>query len=221
MLQLALEVASASAGVFDVTVAPLLVDAEFLPTPAAAPRPDPRADWRDIAIDGDVVRFHRPLWLDLGGIAKGYAVDMALAAMALPPQTSACVDAGGDLRVAGPAARRVILNAPHQGQDSLPVLELTDGAVASSSGFVARQLSHGHWRGAHVQGRERYGTPVDRFAAVVAPRCVVADALTKVALFAPTEGAAAATAAATFVAFGATAHVFSRDAGWRSFGTAA
>jgi FAD:protein FMN transferase len=106
VLQLAVEVASASSGVFDVTVAPLLVDAEFLPAPASAPRPDPLADWRDIGITDDEVRFHRPLWVDLGGIAKGYAVDAALAAMALPPQASACVDAGGDLRVCG-AARRV------------------------------------------------------------------------------------------------------------------
>jgi thiamine biosynthesis lipoprotein len=217
VLQLAVEVASASAGVFDVTVAPLLVDAEFLPSPRSAPRPDPQADWRDIRIVGDEVRFHRPLWLDLGGIAKGYAVDAAIAAMALPPQASACVDAGGDLRVTGPAARRVMLNAPDQARDALPMLELTDGAVASSSGFVSRQLRHGRWRGGHVQGRERRAAPVDRFAAVVAPRCAVADALTKVALFAPGDGA---DAAATFVRFGATAHVFSRDAGWRSFGTA-
>jgi len=215
VLRLALEVASASAGVFDVTVAPLLVDADFLPSPVSAPRPDPLADWRDIEITGDEVRFRRPLWLDLGGIAKGHAVDAALAAMALPPQASACVDAGGDLRVTGPAARRVILNAPHQSREALPVIELADGAVASSSGFVSRQLRHGRWRGAHVQGRERRGAPVDRFAAVVAPRCAVADALTKVALFAAADDTETA---ATFARFGATAHVFSRDAGWRSFG---
>ncbi len=217
VLRLALDVASASGGVFDVTVAPLLVDAEFLPSPPSAPRPDPRADWRDIGITGDEVRFRRPLWLDLGGIAKGYAVDAAVAAMSLPPQASAWVDAGGDLRVVGLAPRRVILDAPGQSRDALPVIELTDGAVASSSGFVSRQLRHGRWRGAHVQGRERGTGPVDRFAAVVAPHCAVADALTKVALFAPADDAEAAE---TLARFGATAHVFSRDTGWRSFGTA-
>jgi len=214
VLQLSLDVAAASNGIFDVTVAPLLVDGQWLPTPDAAPHPDPRADWRDIEIDTAGVRFRRPLWVDLGGIAKGYAVDVALDAMNLPRDALACVDAGGDLRVSGPVPRRVILDAPDQHRDALPTLELTDGAVASSSGFVSRQLRHGHWRGAHIHGRDRAAAPPERFASVVAPHCAVADALTKVALFAPTDGSRAS----TFAGFQATAHVYSRDAGWRTLG---
>jgi thiamine biosynthesis lipoprotein len=221
VIRLAQQVASASAGCFDVTIAAQLVDAGFLPRPDAAPRPDPQADWRDVAIVGGALRFARPLWLDLGGIAKGYAVDAALEAMALPAQASACVDAGGDLRVAGPARRRVILDAPGQSRDALPVLELMDGAVASSSGFVARRQHAGRWRGAHVPGRDREAAPVDRFAAVAAPSCAVADALTKVALFAAAPGTDDAATRATFARFEATAHVFSRESGWHSYGATA
>jgi thiamine biosynthesis lipoprotein len=221
VIRLALEVASASAGRFDVTVAAQLVDTGFLPSPVAAPRPDPAADWRDIEIAGDALRFRRQLWVDLGGIAKGYAVDAALEAMALPAPASACVDAGGDLRVVGPAMRRVILNAPAQSRDALPVLELRDGALASSSGFAAREQRDGRWRGAHVAGRDREAAPVERFAAVVASRCAVADALTKVALFTGDAGAGDATDDATFARFGATAHVFDLASGWRSFGATA
>ena len=65
--------------------------------------------------------------------------------------------------------------------------------------------------------RDLAGDDSPGFAAVVAPHCAVADALTKVALFAPADDA---DAAALFVRFGATAHVFSRDTGWRSVGTA-
>ncbi len=217
VLRLSIEVAAASAGVFDVTVAPLLVEAGFLPTPGAAPRPHPDADWRDIDLGRGGVRFGRPLWVDLGGIAKGYAVDAALEAMQLPQNTPVCVDAGGDLRVAGPWPRRIILNAPDQRRDALPTIELTDGAVASSSGFVARVRHGDYWRGMHIHGRERAAAPPERFASVVAPRCAIADALTKVALFAPT-GDECRTA---LTQFRASAHVFSRVGGWETLGHAA
>ena len=80
VLTLALELAAASAGAFDPCVGGALVAAGVLPAPAGAPTPDAAADWRDVVLDGDRVHFRRPLWLDLGGIAKGHAVDVALAA---------------------------------------------------------------------------------------------------------------------------------------------
>jgi len=214
VLRLAQSLSEASEGAFDVTVAPWLVEQGFLPAPAGAPAPDPEASWRDIRIEGGNVRFSRPLWIDLGGIAKGHAVDAALEAMALPRAAQACVDAGGDLRIAGPLARRVLLNAPGQRRDALPVVEVRDGAVASSSGSSSRRRVGDGWVGPHVDGRGRRVMPVERFATVVAPRCAVADGLTKLAL---AEGARGRGAAA-FARFGATAHVFDRAGGWQSSG---
>ncbi|MCP5329108.1 MAG: FAD:protein FMN transferase [Sinobacteraceae bacterium] len=212
VLRLALAMAEASDGVFDPTIAPRLVEWGFLPAPGAAPVPDPQANWRDIELDDDRVRFRRALWIDLGGIAKGDAVDAALAAMALPAEAQVCIDAGGDLRVAGPRPQRVVLNASAQQAAALPVLELTDGAVASSTGLPARRRHASRWIGPHLHGRYRQAVAVDRFASVAAPRCATADALTKIAL------AIDADAAAVCRQFAATAHVFSSDSGWRSFG---
>jgi thiamine biosynthesis lipoprotein len=215
VLQLALAVAEASDGVFDPTIAPWLVGWDYLPAPRDAPRPEPRASWRDVELEGEAVRFRCPLWLDFGGIAKGYAVDAALEAMALPTQVQACVDAGGDLRVSGPWPQHVVLNAPAQSPEALPLLELTDGAVASSSGLRSRRRRATRWVGPHLHGRRRRPAPVERFASVVAPCCAVADALTKVAL------AAGPDAAGTYARFDATAHLFSRGIGWQTIGRTA
>lgn len=212
VLRLSVTVAEASAGVFDPTIAPWLVGWEYLPSPVDAPLPQAGATWRDIDLDDDGVRYRRPLWIDLGGIAKGYAVDAAFEAMALPPEVEACVDAGGDLRVQGPRPQRVVLNAPAQQPEALPLLELTDGAVASSTGFAARRRHERRWVSPHLHGGRRRPAPVERFASVVAPRCAVADALTKVAL------AAGPDAAATYRHFDATAHLFSQGIGWHTVG---
>lgn len=52
----------------------------------------------------DLARVEAPLALDLGGIAKGYAVDQAVLALRRAGIVSGLVNAGGDLRAFGPHA---------------------------------------------------------------------------------------------------------------------
>ncbi|MBS0570940.1 MAG: FAD:protein FMN transferase, partial [Proteobacteria bacterium] len=78
VLECALRIAAASTGIFDPTVAAAQVARGALPVPRSAFVPDADASWRDIELlGGERVRLRRPLWIDLGGIAKGYAVDRA------------------------------------------------------------------------------------------------------------------------------------------------
>ena len=123
---------SVSNGAFDITVAGKLVSWGFLPRSSTRGRPDPRASWRDIALEGNsTVRFRRPLWIDLGGIAKGYAVDRALTAMALAPGVRCCINAGGDLRRSGPGSERIGLRLHMARADAVPMVEIfADGALA-------------------------------------------------------------------------------------------
>ena len=204
VLRWAREIAEASKGHFDVTVAPQLVAARLLPWPDDACFPDANACWRDIEVtaDGDV-RFQRPLWIDLGGIAKGYAVDCAVAALAERGIERGCVNAGGDLRVIGtrePIALRS--NMTH----TVAVLEIEDASVASSSGrdFSARVP--------HLDGQRRQPVGHDCFVSVVAERCVVADALTKVVL------AAGAGSHALLRAYRATAYLQNAVGAWQRIG---
>jgi thiamine biosynthesis lipoprotein len=188
VLTRALEIAALSEGLFDPTVAPMLVEGGRLPAPDGAAA-DPSATWRDIRLHDDgTVTFAKPLWIDLGGIAKGYAVDCALAHINASNPTHACVEAGGDLRLSGEGAEHVYLAAPHPA-DSVPALKVENAAVASSGSQVGHASEGGSTLlSPHVDTRSRTFCNTDRFVTVVAPHCIDADALTKVVMAA---GAAA------------------------------
>lgn len=213
VIRLALDISAACDGIFDITIAPTLVDWELLPAPHGAPAPDRLASWRDIEfVDAEHIRFTRPLWIDLGGIAKGYAVDIATEHLFLATGAQCHVNAGGDARVEGPMSEQVLLQVPGHGTETLPVIELASGSIASSSRQSALHSRADIPRQPHVHGVQRCTMGTDRFVSVLAKRCVVADALTKVVL---AEGAAAT---AMLDAFQARALLFDQRNGWQSFG---
>jgi thiamine biosynthesis lipoprotein len=212
VLLCAQEIARHSDGLFDITTAAHLVTWGFLPAPTSSPPPKPGASWRDIVIQGDVVSFARPLWIDLGGIAKGYAVDCAMAAMDVPARVQVVVNAGGDLRVAGPAAEPVRLRSALV-TDAVPMVEIADGALASSSGCEHRRPFGNATVGPHV-GRDGVSVGAERFVSVAAHDCLTADALTKVVL------AAGIDAEPILDHFRAIAHFYEAGAGWVTFGSA-
>ena len=183
VLVAALRFAEESGGCFDPTIAARLVAWDLLPQPMCAKVPDPQGNWRDVELlDGAHVRFHRQVWLDLGGIAKGYAVDRALAVLRARGAAAACVNAGGDLRRFGEAPEPVALRHGSANHCPLPAIELGNAAVASS--VVAAQGDRGdrHVRAVHVNARSGRSMRARRAVSVVADTCMTADALTKVML---------------------------------------
>lgn len=200
------EIAEHSDGLFDITTAARLVSWGFLPAPTSTHPPKSEASWRDISIEDPVVRFSKPLWIDLGGIAKGYAVDCAVAAMDLPEHVQVVVNAGGDLRVSGPQAEPVLLRSTLF-TDAAPVVEIADGALASSSGHEHQRPFHGSFVGPHV-GCGGISVGTQRFVSVAAHDCLTADALTKVVL------AAGMDAQPLLGHFGAIAYFYEAGTGW-------
>lgn len=217
VLHWALSLSRLSDGRFDVSVGAELVDWGFLPMPAGAVR-RPEGAWRDIELRSDGnVRFHRPLWIDLGGIAKGYAVDRATQCLRGRGVSFSIVNAGGDIHVNGQHTEPIGLDTgtyKHSSTDALPVIELTDGSIASSSGNRERRWHRGRQCGPHVDGVRRSPTATDRFVCVLAEQCVVADALTKVVM------AKGADCLALLGRFGASAHIHDPGRGWRHLETA-
>ena len=189
VLRAALAIAAASEGRFDPSVAGRLVERGLLPRPATPEAPtedrvDPRASWRDVELTRDGrVRYAKRLWLDLGGIAKGYAVDEAVRVLLRHGMASGIVNAGGDLRCFG-AVETVRVRDPAEPSRTLPLLELRDGAVATSAGYFSgsEHTALVHPRRGTSLGRELSVT-------VCAPRAIWADALTKVVLAAPSRAA--------------------------------
>lgn len=211
VIAFAQDLAAASGGVFDICIGRRLVTWGFLPHPEA-PDADASATWRDIVLEGSKVRFVRPLWIDLGGIAKGYAVDMALKAMALAPSVQCVINAGGDLRVAGPIAERIALRAPRLADAAIPAIEIADGGLASSSGLENARVHQGLTVGPHVDGVSGESASTERFVSVTAADCMTADALTKVVM------AAGVGSAPVLRRYGATAYMHEAKSGWSVLG---
>ncbi len=201
VLQAALVFSRASEGLFDVTVAPTLAALGFLPRHADQPRADARASWRDIELRPDRrVRLQRRLRIDLGGIAKGYAVDCAIDALRGHGVQTASVNAGGDLRFLGALPRTLHLRHPAQPTTLLP-LALHKPAAATSAGYFRQRQRAGRDITPLIDPRSRRPCTGRLSVTVSAADCMSADALTKVV------HADAAAAPALLRRFNAEAHV--------------
>ena len=178
VLRAAQTLAQESGGVFDVTVAASLRRGGFLPQ--SGPRRC-RGTWRDIEITRDNrVRFVKPLLIDLGGIAKGFAVDRAIEAMQRSGAFSGFVNAGGDLRVFGDREELVAVRSAADPKQLGAVVRLQNRALATSAVYFSRNVERKV--SALLDGRNRRALLQDVSVTVSAPECMIADGLTKIAL---------------------------------------
>jgi FAD:protein FMN transferase len=169
VLRLALELRDASGGRFD---------PERPDQSAAGGEVGPRAPaW---SIEGsDAVRVLRRAELDLDGIAKGYAVDRAIA-VCQSAELRATVNAGGDLRSSGAFDDPLLIRAPTDDGSLVNLGRLRKGAFATSQSRVRPGFDTG-FAGAGIRdpGMHRRLLPL-MSVGVAASSCAVADALTKV-----------------------------------------
>jgi thiamine biosynthesis lipoprotein len=195
-----------SDGAFDITVAPLLQRAGLLPlaagrTAGANPAPD--------AIEmlaGRRIRFRRPATrIDLGGIAKGFAVDRALEVLRTRRVTAALVNAGGDLAAFGPTAWPIHLRDPRDPRETIGAIDVGNEALATTGGRFEPLDSHLVASTAVFDPRARAPASLIAGASVRAPCAMLADALTKIVMI---EGEAAAP---LLEHFGAAALMVPRD----------
>lgn len=190
VLRAARLMAEASNGVFDITVAAQLTRLGFLPAHKDFPAMSSRANWRDIELLPDYrVRLACSLSIDLSGIAKGYAVDLAIKALANAGMTAGRVNAGGDLRVFGNAAQHIYVRDPHAHTRIIPLLELTQAAAATSAGYYSERLHRGQMVTPIIHPHSSAPCASGRSVTVLARDCMTADALTKV-VYANPRGAA-------------------------------
>jgi thiamine biosynthesis lipoprotein len=125
-------------------------------------------------------RVRVPLRIDLGGIAKGFAVDRAVAAMRVAGCTGGLVNAGGDLAAFGARTHRIVCRTAR----GSAAVELRDAALATSEARHARaQGSQPSGHRGHYHGAD--GTPAAPGAVtVIAASAALADGLTKCLLLA-------------------------------------
>ena len=141
--------------------------------------------WRDVYLtDRSRVRFGRPVRLDLGGIAKGYAVDRAIQALQRAGVEKILVNAGGDMRISGDWEQRIGLRAAHSPHLSAATLTLANAALATSASYYSRRRLPDGEVSALLDPRSTIPYTDNGSVTVRAADCMSADALTKVVLFA-------------------------------------
>jgi len=203
VLEASIEYSKLSGGAFDVTVGPLTklwrsaAQDQVLPDDAAIDEALKSVGYQHLQIDGEAktVRFVRPdMEVDLGGIAKGYAVDLALEELRRHGITAALVNAGGDIAAMGTPpsqdAWRVGIQSPGKRGERLPdAIHLTEGAVATSGDYERYVEIEGR-RFSHIID-PRTGRPVAHISSitVIASDAMRADALaTALSVLGPEDG---------------------------------
>jgi thiamine biosynthesis lipoprotein len=157
-------------------------------------------------LPGNRFAFTARIALDLGGLAKGFAVDRAIAVLRAHGVREALVNAGGDMRVMGSTAQPIYIRHPTEPAQLLFAGTLQNGAIATSSPTATLNIVDGRKASVLLSAPTR--TPiVERLSySVVAPTCIVADALTKVL------AQVGRTDAPSFSRFGASAIMFPASA---------
>jgi thiamine biosynthesis lipoprotein len=223
-------VSAISQGAFDVSVAPLVNAWGFgaekrrqVPTAAEIQERRGAIDWRGLRLDPErrtAVKAHDGLQADLGGIAKGYGVDLAASAIEAAGLEHYMIEVGGEVRTRGHNAQGQAWRIGIEEPDAMPqraraVVPLSGRAMATS----------GDYRIYFEQAGRRYSHEIDpRTAApiahglasvtVVADDCMTADALaTALIVMGPESGWALAqrqALAAYFIVRGADGRLHER-----------
>jgi thiamine biosynthesis lipoprotein len=196
-----LEFSKLTDGAFDITFSSVgyLYDyrRHVRPSEADIQRALPGVNYRHITLDraASTIRFVRPgVRIDLGGIAKGYAVDSCIGLLKQRGITHALVTAGGDSRVLGDRRGRpwmIGVRDPLHKKGMVAVLPLSDTAV-STSGDYERYFEADGVRYHHIiNPKTGHSASEVHSATIMAPDATTTDGLsTSVFVLGPEKGMA-------------------------------
>jgi len=187
LVERALELSRRSGGAFDISYESIgyLYDfrARRRPAPEQIERALPAVDYRAIELDPtrSTIRFlHAGMRINLGGIAKGYAVEHAAQWLRSQGVEHAVLNAGGDTRVLGDRRGQpwiVGIRNPRAESDVITRLPLIDEAI-STSGDYERFFEEGGRRFHHIIDPGT-GLPTEELMSVtvIGPDAVMTDGL--------------------------------------------
>jgi thiamine biosynthesis lipoprotein len=209
VLKRALDFSKATEGAFDITVGPLVdlwrsaAEANSTPSEEQISQAREKVGYEKLILDPNemTVQFAiEGMRLDLGGIAKGYAIDKAIEAMQKLGALGGMVDLGGDIRCFGiPPKKRdtwlIGLDDPRHPQDILTaaepllVIKLNDTAIATSGDYQRFAWIQGR-KYSHIYDRKTgYSSKDLSSVTIIANNATDADALaTAVSVMGPEKG---------------------------------
>ncbi len=145
LLQTALEYSRLTEGAFDITYASVGYLYDFRraikPSDEAIAQALPAVDYRHVVLDpaASTVRFTQPgVRIDLGGIAKGWAVDRGIEILRATGVQHAMVTAGGDTRIIGDRFGKpwmVGIRDPRDEHKVVVRIPLEDAALSTSGDY--------------------------------------------------------------------------------------
>jgi thiamine biosynthesis lipoprotein len=200
VIKKAQEISKLSEGSFDITVGPLTQlwrmarEKGIPPSTKDVKEKLDLVNFRDVSInrEGKVFLKKKGMAIDLGGIAKGYAVDRAFELLRSLGYKNLIVNAGGDLRVGGTKKDQpwsIGIQDPRVSQKIMAKLLVSDTAVATS-GDYEKFFIHQDKRYHHIFN-PRTGFPTEgcQSVTVVCKDGITADALaTAVFVLGPEKG---------------------------------
>jgi thiamine biosynthesis lipoprotein len=199
LLSTALEYSRITEGAFDITYASVGFMYDF----RARIHPDekqiaaalPAVNYRHLLLDRATrtVRFSQAgVRIDLGGIAKGYAVDRGIEILQRRGFSHALVSAGGDSRIIGDRFGKpwiVGIRHPDRKDEVIARLPLVDTAI-STSGDYEHYFDENGVRYHHIiDPRTGHSASAVRSATVIAPTATRTDGLSKTAFVLGAEAA--------------------------------
>jgi thiamine biosynthesis lipoprotein len=180
--------AELSSGTFDITFESLHGLWKFdedldphPPTEAQIKAKLPLLDYRHIKLDADkrTIGLAKPgVKIGLGGIAKGYAVDKAVAVLEKAGLTSFFVQAGGDLFARGKKPDGSEWSAgirDPRGKGSFALLPLTDHAFSTAGDYERSYVIDGRRYHHIIDPRTGYPARACRSVTIWAPTALLAD----------------------------------------------
>jgi len=191
VIRASLEFSKLTGGAFDVTYASVGYMYDFRerrrPTEGEIRKALPGVNWRNVQLDPAAltVRFeHAGMRIDLGGIAKGYAVDRAIGLLQQRGIEHAVVTAGGDSRIIGDRFGRpwiVGIRHPDDPNKVITRIPLVDTAM-STSGDYERYFDENGVRYHHIiDPKTGHSASKVRSATILAPTAMQTDGLSKTA----------------------------------------
>lgn len=176
-----------SSGAFDVTVGPLMRlwgfrggQPTFEPDPALIRETLKNVGWQNVAFSNGTARLLRPgACVDLGGVAKGFGVDLACEELFAAGITNALVNLGGNIRVFGAPDStrqwRAAVRHPFIADQTLGTIKLESGMAVATSGHYEQFIIIQGRRATHIMD-PRTGCPVENMASVTVLAKTAADA---------------------------------------------
>ncbi len=198
ILEESVEYSALTSGAFDVSIRPLTRlwgdrgKLKEIPEAREIEEKLPLVNYKNIILDerNQTVEFKKKdMALDLGAIAKGYALDRAIKVLQGRGIKEALINAGGDIRVMGERVWKVGLQHPRKENEVLAVIRLKDQAIATSGDYQRYFIKEGKRYHHIINPKTGYPALECMSVTIIGPEAILVDVLaTGVFILGPGKG---------------------------------